>query len=466
MTSSKKIKPNILFLLIDSLRADKCYGIQRTCVTPNLDEMIKKGTYFTQAISSSDATVLSLRGMFTALFPFKTGTIKNRRINFNIDTKIPTITSILKKSGYQIFGKVPSLVSLDSLYSVFENNDKFSVDQQWPRLEDGIGIEIIKKIKTDIQEPWFYYIHILDVHSKVMPKMPPLIIPKKYDNEQFGRSKYERAISATDYWLGEILKNIDLEKTIVITTSDHGSFIPYYQNGTVISLEESVTTSLPNIKTPKFLNPLKRKAYSIVKNNEQKNILAKIEKLSLTEYEKRNLLCLYDKNLFRILYDELVRVPLLLIGKNIPRGKIFNHQVSTRDILPTIIDILQLDENISVDGHSLCPFMEEKSIKEEPIFIQSSFPLDKESGYLVGIRTLKYKYNRSIDDPKQNVFLYDLQKDPKEEKNIADEHADIVNEYENILKNCLSQTQNDEEKSENSKTKIIEDELRRLGYIN
>ena len=466
MTNDKKIKPNILFLLFDSLRADKCFGIQRTCVTPNLDEMIKKGTYFTQAISSSDATVLSLRGMFTALFPFKTGTIKNRRINSNIDTKIPTITSILKKSGYQIFGKVPSLVSLDSLYSVFENNDKFSVDQQWPRLEDGIGIEIIKKIKTDIQEPWFYYIHILDVHSKVMPKMPPLIIPKKYDNEQFGRSKYERAISATDYWLGEILKNIDLENTIVITTSDHGSFIPYYQNGTVISLEESVTASLPNIKTPKFLNPLKRKAYSIVKNNEQKNILAKIEKLSLTEYEKRNLLCLYDKNLFRILYDELVRVPLLLIGKNIPRGKIFNHQVSTRDILPTIIDILQLDENISVDGHSLCPFMEEKSIKEEPIFIQSSFPLDKESGYLVGIRTLKYKYNRSIDDPKQNVFLYDLQKDPKEEKNIADEHADIVNEYENILKNCLSQTQNDEEKSENSKTKIIEDELRRLGYIN
>ena len=99
---------------------------------------------------------------------------------------------------------MPSLVSLDSLYSVFENNDKFSVDQQWPRLEDGIGIEIIKKIKTDIQEPWFYYIHILDVHSKVMPKMPPLIIPEKYDNEQFGRSKYERAISATDYWLGEI----------------------------------------------------------------------------------------------------------------------------------------------------------------------------------------------------------------------------------------------------------------------
>lgn len=37
MTSDKKIKPNILFLLIDSLRSDKCYGTERTCLTPNLE---------------------------------------------------------------------------------------------------------------------------------------------------------------------------------------------------------------------------------------------------------------------------------------------------------------------------------------------------------------------------------------------------------------------------------------------
>ena len=464
MTDNKKTKPNILFLLIDSLRADKFYGKNRTCVTPNLDEMVKNGIYFTQAISPSDATVLSLRSVFTGLLPYKTGTIKNKRINSSMEAKIPTITSILRKSGYQIIGKVPSITFLDSIYSVFENNEKFSVDKHWPRLEDGIGLEIIKKIKTNMQEPWFYYIHILDVHSKIRPKMPPLVIPEKYDNEQFGRSKYERAVSSTDYWLGEILKNVDLEKTIVIITSDHGSFIPYYQNGTKISLEETGITSLPNIKTPKFLNPLKRKAYSMIKNNEEKSAYDKIEKLSLTEYEKRNLLCIYDEKPFRVLYDDLVRVPLLFMGKNIPQGKIFDQQVSTRDILPTLIDILQLEENISTDGHSLCPIIEGNDIKEEPIFIQSSFPMEKESGYLVGIRTSKYKYNRSIDNPKQNVFLYDLQKDPKEEKNIGDEQTKLIDEYENFLKNCLSRTRNEEE-FEKSEIKIIENELKRLGYI-
>ena len=90
--------------------------------------------------------------------------------------------------------------------------------------------------------------------------------------------------------------------------------------------------------------------------------------------------------------------------------------------------------------------------------------MEKESGYLVGIRTSKYKYNRSIDNPKQNVFLYDLQKDPKEEKNIGDEQTKLIDEYENFLKNCLSQTQNEEE-FEKSEIKIIENELKRLGYI-
>ena len=160
-----------------------------------------------------------------------------------------------------------------------------------------------------------------------------------------------------------------------------------------------------------------------------------------------------------------MRVPLLLIGKNIPRGKIFNHQVSTRDILPTIIDILQLEENICTDGHSLCPIIEGKKIEEEPVFIQSSFPMEKEFGYLVGIRTSKYKYNRSIDNPKQNVFLYDLQKDPKEERNISNEQPKLIDEYENLLSSHLSQTQNEEEEIGEDEMKVIENELKRLGYI-
>ena len=113
-----------------------------------------------------------------------------RPINVNINGGLPTINNVLKNSGYKIFGKVPSILFLDSLYSEFEDEDKFSVEKQWPRLDDGIGEAIIKKLKTNLENPWFYYIHLLDVHSKITPGMAPLVIPQKFDTEQFGKSKY------------------------------------------------------------------------------------------------------------------------------------------------------------------------------------------------------------------------------------------------------------------------------------
>ena len=46
-----------------------------------------------------------------------------------------------------------------------------------------IGPEVIKKIRTVLNEPWFYFLHILDVHSKITPQMPPLVIPEKFDSK-------------------------------------------------------------------------------------------------------------------------------------------------------------------------------------------------------------------------------------------------------------------------------------------
>lgn len=98
------MKPNILFITIDSLRSDKIYGDYRTSKTPNIDSLIKNGTYFTQAISSSDATGTCLGSVFTALYPFKTG-ITHFRFNSNVITYF----DILKKHGYNIYGTVPDL---------------------------------------------------------------------------------------------------------------------------------------------------------------------------------------------------------------------------------------------------------------------------------------------------------------------------------------------------------------------
>ena len=59
------MKPNILFIVIDSLRADKCHGEKKTSVTPNIDSLIENGTYFSQNITAAPSTIPSISSIFT-----------------------------------------------------------------------------------------------------------------------------------------------------------------------------------------------------------------------------------------------------------------------------------------------------------------------------------------------------------------------------------------------------------------
>jgi len=62
------MRPNIIFFLIDGLRADQFYGNNRTCKTPNIDSLIKNGIFCEQAVSSADGTITSLNTIFTSNF--------------------------------------------------------------------------------------------------------------------------------------------------------------------------------------------------------------------------------------------------------------------------------------------------------------------------------------------------------------------------------------------------------------
>ena len=74
---------NVLFIIIDSLRADKFHGSKKTSVTPNIDNFIKKGAYFSETISSSDVTGICVGNIFTGMFSQKTGIIQ-RKFNSKI----------------------------------------------------------------------------------------------------------------------------------------------------------------------------------------------------------------------------------------------------------------------------------------------------------------------------------------------------------------------------------------------
>ena len=110
--------PNIIFFLIDGLRADQIYGENKTSVTPNIDSLRKKGLYFTNAFSSVDGTILSLRTIFHSNFPIKTGSRTKLTLEKN------NLFDVLKENGYKINGLVPDLKGFSEYTNKFENKEK------------------------------------------------------------------------------------------------------------------------------------------------------------------------------------------------------------------------------------------------------------------------------------------------------------------------------------------------------
>ncbi len=209
------MKPNILFLVYDMFRADKCYGMKKTSLTPNLDYLIKKGTYFEQAISSSDGTKTAIGSIYTGLYSIKTGIYGN--IGF-INEDTTDYLQNLKQNGYSFYMTVPDLHFYRKKFSGYAETNfvSFSPTGNLSLLHNGVGNSILKTLSKKMDKPWFYYIHLMDLHQT------PIVPNPEFDYEKFGSNHYERMVSQMDVWLGKILQKINLDDTLIILIGDLG----------------------------------------------------------------------------------------------------------------------------------------------------------------------------------------------------------------------------------------------------
>jgi len=447
-----KMHENILFLTIDGLRADRFFGKFKTAKTPFLDSLRKKGTYFEQAISCADGTTLALNSIFSGLFPFRTGT-RAKEVQMNQSNFI----HLLKNNGYHIYGITPDLTALARFRFNFENNVKSfkGIPPEIERLDDGTGNKILDLFEQNkMKEPWFCYLHPLDLHD-------PLIVPKNFENPEFGNSKYEKILSSIDIWIKKIFKKIDSSKTLIIITADHGSIIP--EGDLEFSdFEPEFKTGLKVGKKimPNSTHKLGAKMLVGLKNKIRDSRLKKANE-GLTPYQIRSRLPYFRLTLF----DEAIRVPLLFLGNTIPIGKTIPFQVSNVDIFPTILELIGISDKLRRDGRSLKPYFDDTTMNESEVYLHT-IPYDEKSIHdKVGIRTSQYKYFRHARDSTNNVNLYNLQQDPFENKNIANENQDVIKHMEDILTELTeNSTIETIDNMDDKRLKKIQDELRLLGY--
>jgi arylsulfatase A-like enzyme len=379
----KPMKPNILFVMVDALRADRCFGTERTVKTPTIDSLASRGVVFTQSFSTTSTTSPSVTSIFTGLYPSSHGV--RSLIDYKLKRGIKTLAEILHDNGYYTYAEVtgPLLpeIGLDRGFDRYICREKDeNVHSKW-------GESLIQRFERgEYEEPWFIFLHFWELHK-------PRWAPARYDEPRFGRGLYERALAGLDAYLKELLENVG-EDTVVVFTADHGEKI------TESRLERLIWKAKKRLGY-KSRGPLETTGHG-----------------------------------FHV-YDYLVRVPLILVGKGVfPANKAINLQVSHVDLLPTLVEALSLDVGAiqETDGRSLMPLIRGEPLPELPIILEACGKrLRDKSNWLTGIRTKNYKYAYSPYNDEIEEELYDLTRDSDERRNIARSEPEIARKMREML---------------------------------
>jgi arylsulfatase A-like enzyme len=104
------------------------------------------------------------------------------------------------------------------------------------------------------------------------------------------------------------------------------------------------------------------------------------------------------------IYEESIRVPLLMRGPGIPQGVTIPDLVINADLAPTLVDLANADPGRAMDGRSLIP------VANNPGIEQGRRLLIEEPSFKA-IRTERYMYAEHTSGARE---LYDLREDPYE----------------------------------------------------
>lgn len=227
---SKRDDLNLLFILIDTLRADRLHyaGYERE-TSPMLDYLALTGISFQRHASQSSWTKTSMASMWTSLYPVHTGVLRAQN-GLPTDARLPA--EVLRDAGFRTAGIwrngwVSGQFGFGQGFYVYDRPTPRPVRKverrRTPHAIPGSDSDAIDSatafLRQHHQERFFLYLHLMDIHQYVYDE----------DTAIFGTSLsdvYDNSILHTDdlisLLLGQMNKLELLDKTIIVIGSDHG----------------------------------------------------------------------------------------------------------------------------------------------------------------------------------------------------------------------------------------------------
>lgn len=226
----KKEKKNILFLVIDSWRAD--YMTKE--ITPNIYNFAQKCQVFNNHKSGSNMTT---GGIFTLFY----GIPATYYLSFTNIKKSPVFINEIQNQKYDlgIFGSstLENPAFNNNVFSSISDLRLFSKGDTPSERDNTITQEWMSKINQNKTNPFFGYLFFDSAHGFDYPKNYKTVFNPSLEqvdylelNDNYNPSKlinrYKNSLYYIDSKIGLVLKQLEaknlLKNTIVIITSDHG----------------------------------------------------------------------------------------------------------------------------------------------------------------------------------------------------------------------------------------------------
>ncbi len=491
-------KLNVIFIVIDTLRADFLGCYSGRAKTPNIDEIARKGIIFNNAFSASDFTAPSFLSIFSGLYPSEHG-----MINWSKKSKrIPLINNLVnngyKVQGFTSFRFIKQLLqnSMDIKCVGSDFGEYWDVNQHLMVTE-----QALRFLEKNKKNTFFLFIHHSATHAPY--RFPKYILSQLKKDK--GYEFYYNSLKS-DNLINAIFPQMNNENLDKLFQSDDEA----KEKSSIIA---KVTTGITNLEKNQanFIN------YLYKKEVEWTDILfGKIlDKLTELELHENTIICflsdhgelLFEQGKFGHANDymtnEVLKIPWLLYFPNLNENKTVETIVSHVNIMPTILEIIGLKLDDRLKKRSLwSALLNNKQIVPKPVYSEGNYRIavikndvkyvtdTKRKSQFLGLKDfminslrLLVKLPNSINKLKLNFKLFmipyykRLKGISKEQLNQLDsinkiekpivknrfrlkkEMSDLIDEYYNMEKVNLTEELSEDE------LEIIKVRLEALGYL-
>jgi arylsulfatase A-like enzyme len=362
------VRPNVVLVTIDTLRADHlgCYGSQ-TVQTPHLDRLAREGVLFERAWAQTHLTAPSHLTILSSLPLAMHGVTDN---DVAPTRPVEVLPDVFARAGYRTaafvgakhMGPEGPLGSVLRGFEVIRAPRRTSV----PKRAEETNREVFRWLRGACGEPFFLWVHYWDPHD--LAKLPP-------------------GLSARDARKAKLPEGVQ----------------PFYA--------EEVTYM--DAQIGRLLDALEERGLSD-------------DTLFVVVADHGQGLMDHGWHAHRLLYQEQIRVPLIVRVPGTRQVAAVPELVRTVDIYPTVLDYLEIELPRPVSGRSLRPLIEGRTDEPRTALADQINGYDWNAGdvrkrarddflYMAMERDWKLIYRpRHFDESE----LFHLSEDPREERNL------------------------------------------------